>query len=178
MLRVVVLSGIPESRHTFKRICRDKLTSINYTVVNLSYLDLALSCANWCGLKEVETTKDKQFVADIQKALVTWNDAVLKDLIQDVDYYHYNGDQTVVFIDVLDFTEVEKVKKAFNASTLIVRRPQAEIDIYFTAADPAMYPTKWDYTIWHDGGTEQLEKEANDFIVSLLSCTDNIYRVD
>lgn len=178
MVRVVVLNGVPESRHTFKQICSDKLQSLQYMTVSLSYLDLALSCATWCGMKEVETAKDEQFVADIQKALVAWNDAVLKDLIQDVDYYYYNGDQTVVFIDVLDITEVKKVKKAFNAATAIVRRPQKEIDHYGKPSDPALSSVKWDYTIWHDGDRQQLSKEADNFIVELLSNPNNAYKAE
>jgi hypothetical protein len=178
MLRVVVLDGVPESRHTFKQICRDKLQSLQYMTVNFSYLDLAKDFASRCGWQDRHTPEDEKFIEDIQRALIVWNDAVLKDLIVDVDAYHYTGMPTVVFIDVLDFTEVDKVKKAFNATTAIVRRPQKEIDHYGTSYDRARSSVKWDYIIWHDGDRLQLSEEVDNFIVELLSNPNNVYRAE
>lgn len=178
MLRVVVLSGVSESRQAFKQICGSKLQSLRHAAVCLSYNDLAKDVASKCGWRDTHTPEDDRFIADIQRALIAWDDAVLKDIVTEVDAYHYTGIPIVVFIDVEDTVEVAKVKTAFNASTVIIRRPQSELDLYNTSTDPAQCVNNWDYTIWHDGDRAQLTEEVAKFIPILLSSTTNVYKAD
>lgn len=177
MVKVVIVNGMPESgKTTAQNICKDTLKLMNWECAIESSVDWVkeiAKCAGWDGTK---TDKNRKFLSDLKAVLTSWDDAVLRHLIDAVDNYYYTGRDFVIFIDIREPYEIEKAKEAFNASTLIVRRPQVECNTYSNSSDMEVFNYHYDYTIWNDGGIEGLTAECVSFLKKLIDDCDNIYK--
>ena len=177
MVKVVVVNGMPESgKTTAQEICREILKTLNWNCVIKSSVEWVKEIATFAGWDGVKDDKSRKFLSDLKAALTEWDDAVLKHLVNEVDYYHYTGDNYVIFIDIREPYEIEKAKEAFNASTLIVRRPQVECNHYNNSSDMGVFNYKYDYTIWNDKDKKALEAECAFFLGQLMADNNNIYK--
>ena len=177
MVKVVIVNGMPEcGKTTAQEICRDTLKLINWNCVIKSSVEWVKEIATFAGWDGTKNDKNRKFLSDLKAVLTSWDDAVLNHLIREVDYYHYTGDNHVIFIDIREPYEIEKAKEAFNAATLIVRRPQVECNHYNNDSDMGVFNFKYDYTIWNDRGIEGLTAECVAFLKKLIDDNNNIYK--
>ena len=175
MVKVVIVNGMPESgKTTFQEICRRKLNDYNWNTVIKSSVEFVKKVATYCGWNGEKTDKNRKFLSDLKRVLTDWDDAVIKDIINDVNVYHYSGLNFVIFIDIREPEEIEKAKKVFNAISLIVRRPQVECNTWSNSSDMKVFECDYDHIIWNDSDLTQLEAEADKFIDSLIM-NNNIY---
>ena len=177
MVKVVIVNGMPESgKTTFQEICVKKLTEHNWNTVIKSSVEWVKDIATYCGWNGEKTDKNRKFLSDLKKVLTDWDDAVLKNLASAIDYYHYTSLDYVVFIDIREASEIEKAKKAFNAISVIVRRPQVECNVYNNSSDMYVFEANYDFTVWNDSNIENLEVESYNFIKdAILDNNNNIY---
>ena len=176
MVKVVIVNGMPESgKTTAQEICRDTLKLLNWGCVIESSVQWVKDVAKYAGWDGTKTDKNRKFLSDLKAVLTSWDDAVLRHLIDTVDDYYYTGRDFVIFIDIREPYEIEKAKEAFNATTLIVRRPQVECNCYNNTSDMNVFNYKYDYTIWNDRGIDELRYECGIFIDELLADDSNIY---
>ena len=83
----------------------------------------------------------------------------------------------MVFIDIREPYEIERAKEVFNASTLLLRRPEVEGSTYSNSSDMGVFEFGYDYTVWNSGDMSNLILEADEFIDVLL-LSKNIYRAE
>ena len=177
MVKVVIVNGMPESgKTTMQKICRDTLKLIHWECAIESSVDWVKDIAKYAGWNGVKDDKARRFLSELKSALTNWDDAVLRHLIDVVDSYHYTGRDFVIFIDIREPYEIEKAKEAFNASTLIVRRPQVECNTYNNSSDMAVFDYKYDYIIWNDRDIEHLTAECVSFLHKLIEDDNKIYK--
>lgn len=177
MVKVVIVNGMPEcGKTTAEEICRDTLKLINWNCVIKSSVEWVKEIATFAGWDGTKNDNNRKFLSDLKAVLTSWDDAVLKHLVNEVDYYHYTGDNYVIFIDIREPYEIEKAKETFNAATLIVRRPQVECNHYSNDSDMGVFNFNYDYTIWNDRGIEGLTAECVSFLKKLIDDNNNIYK--
>ena len=178
MVKVVIVNGMPESgKTTFQERCRSKLREHRYMTIIKSSVEWVKIVAMYCGWDGTKTDKNRKFLSDLKRVLTEWDDAVLKNLVDDVNSYHYTGADYVIFIDIREPKEIERAKKVFNAMTTIVRRPQVECNCYSNNSDMEVFEYKYDYTIWNDSNLEALDTEIDRFINNMIVNNDNnIYK--
>lgn len=176
MVKVVIVNGMPESgKTTFQNMCSKLLADNKCFTVIKSSVDWVKDIAKYCGWDGTKTEKNRKFLSDLKRVLTDWDDAILNELINTVDSYHYTGNDFVIFIDIREPKEIEKAKKVFNATTLVVRRPQVESNFHYNSSDMNVFNYSYDYTVWNDRGVDELNNEANKFIETILS-SDKIYK--
>jgi hypothetical protein len=177
MIKVVIVNGMPETgKTTAQEICRDTLKLINWNCVIESSVHWVKEIAKYAGWDGTKTDKNRKFLSDLKAVLTNWDDAILKHLIDEVDNYYYTYRDFVIFIDIREPYEIERAKKAFNASTLMIRRPEVEDKKYSNSSDTAVFDYDYDYTIWNDMGIEHLTAECVSFLKKLLDNENNIYK--
>ena len=176
MIKVVIVNGMPETgKTTTQEICRDILETLNWNCVIKSSVEWVKEIAAFAGWDGTKTDKNRKFLSELKSVLTAWDDAVLNHLISEVDYYYYSGDNYIIFIDIREPYEIEKAKEAFNASTLIVRRPQVESKTYSNSSDMAVFNYGYDYTIWNDRDIEKLTTECSNFLGKLIADDNKLY---
>lgn len=177
MVKVVVVNGTADSgKYDFLRMCREKLRANRQMCVCLSYTSFARHIAAKAGLDQCKTQEDYEFVETIHRALIKWNNTPLKDLITDIDAYHYTGVDYIICVDANDLTDIFTIKAAFNASTMIICSSQAKLGSYDRPYDPDSSAIVWDYPIWLDGSEGCLEKAVDAFIASIMRDDAKIYK--
>lgn len=176
MVKVVVVNGMPKSgKTTFQEICRDRLKRLGWNTAIKSSVEWVKEVATFCGWDGTKTDRNRKFLSDLKSLLSEWDDSVVKRLTEDVDSYHYTGDNWVVFIDIREPYEIERAKEVFNASSLLLRRPEVESSTYSNSSDMGVFEFGYDYTVWNSGDISNLTLEADEFIDVLL-LSKNIYR--
>lgn len=176
MVKVVIVNGMPESgKTTAQNICKDTLKLINWNCVIKSSVEWVKEIATFAGWDGTKTDNNRKFLSELKAVLTAWDDAVLKHLVEEIDSYHYTGDDYVIFVDIREPYEIDKAKKEFNATTLIVRRPQVECNYYNNSSDMAVFNYGYDYTIWNDRDIEGLTAECVSFLKKLID-DDKIYK--
>lgn len=177
MVKVVIVNGMPETgKTTAQTVCLDILKLLNWECVIKSSVEWVKEVATFAGWNGVKDDKNRKFLSDLKTVLTDWDDAVLKHLIDEVNYYHYADRDYVIFIDIREPYEIEKAKEAFNASTLIIRRPQVEGNHYNNASDMGVFDYSYDYTIWNDEDIEHLKTECAFFLGQLMADNTKIYK--
>ena len=177
MVKVVIVNGMPESgKTTMQEICSNKLRDLNWNTAIKSSVEWVKDIATYAGWNGEKTDKNRKFLSDLKKALTDWDDAVLKNLMEMIDSYHYTGLDWVVFVDIREPVEIAKAKKEFNATTVIVRRPQVECNHYSNSSDMNVFNYEYDETIWNDSDLTQFALECEKFIKELLINSNNIYK--
>lgn len=176
MVKVVIVNGMPESgKTTAQNICKDILKLLSWDCVIESSVDWVKDIAKYAGWDGTKTDKNRKFLSDLKATLTAWDDAVLRHLVDDVDNYYYTGRDFVIFIDIREPKEIEKAKKIFNATTLMIRRPQVETNYYSNDSDMGVFIYSYDYTIWNDAGIEHLTAECANFLGKLIA-NDKFYK--
>ena len=177
MIKVVIVNGMPETgKTTAQEVCRDILKFINWESAIESSVQWVKEIAKFAGWDGTKTDKNRKFLSDLKAVLTSWDDAILKHLVDEVNNYYYTGRDFVIFIDIREPHEIEKAKEVFNASTLMIRRPEVEDKKYSNASDMAVFNCGYDYIIWNDKDIEHLTAECASFLHKLIDNDQNIYR--
>lgn len=178
MVKVVIVNGMPESgKTTFQELC-SKICSqyvTEYNVIIKSSVEWVKEIANVCGWDGTKSDKNRKFLSDLKRLLTDWDDAVLKNLDDTIRHYHYSQHDFIVFVDIREPLEIERAKKLFNATTVLVRRPQVEANQYSNESDMDVFNYNYDYTVWNDKEMEWLLEEADSFIMNEIIPSDKIY---
>lgn len=176
MIKVIIVNGMPESgKTTMQEICSKKLKDLGWNCIIKSSIDWVKDIATYAGWNGEKTDKNRKFLSDLKKVLTDWDDAILKHLIDEVNYYHYQGDNTVMFIDIREPIEIAKARKEMNATTLMIRRPIVEGNTYSNSSDMGVFDYEYDEIIWNIGDLKNLEEECDKFIRLILINADNVY---
>ena len=170
MVKVVIVNGMPETgKTTAQEICSTRLERLGWQCEIKSSVEWVKEIAAFAGWNGVKDDKSRKFLSDLKALLTEWDDAVLKHLVYELDYYHYTSPNWIVFIDIREPKEIERAKKLFNATTLIVRRPQVECNHYNNDSDMHVFDYEYDYTLWNDSDITSLNRECDMYIQWLLS---------
>lgn len=177
MVKVVIVNGMPESgKTTMQEICSNKLKDLKWNTAIKSSIEWVKDIATYAGWNGEKTDKNRKFLCDLKKALTDWDDAILKQLTKEVNYYHYQLENTVIFIDIREPVEIEKAKKAFNATTLVISRPQVESNQWSNPSDMNVFEYDYDYYLLNDKGLSELEVAVEKFIdEAIINNDNNIY---
>ena len=122
----------------------------------------------WNGEKDVAGRK---FLSDLKDALTEYNDLPFNDVMQaftqfgeELENYDIDSQKGVIFIDVREPKEIERLKKATNGVTLFIQRELAEQKETSNHADANVRDYDYDYYIDNNGTYAELERKAIGFL--------------
>lgn len=135
-------------------------------VKNISSVDKVKEAARiltgWDGTKD---EKSRKLLVDLKQLGIEYNDAPFKYIVQSVQEFENNNEE-IMFIHIREISEIEKVKKAINAKTILVTNKNIET-ITSNESDKNVENYEYDFHIKNDGTLEDLDKIANTFVNKL-----------
>lgn len=156
---VIILNGHPRSgKTTFSKILQNE-----YGATIRSSIDLVKEMAevyfNWDGGKS-ET--DRRFLSDFKLFLSEHTSLIGEDLDTYFGVFRHNSDRFYV-IDIREPDEIKKFKERYNAVTVFVENPNAQI-VNSNPSDAGVTNMEYDYTLKNSGTLKDLEFEVCKFV--------------
>lgn len=159
--KIVIINGSGGvGKDTFIELCR------NFAgVKNISSVDKVKEAARilvgWNGEKDEKTRK---FLSDLKQLSIDYNDYPLIYIKNQVEEFKADDTQKIMFIHIREISEIEKVKKAVNAKTLLITNKRVE-KIETNKSDANVDKFQYDYYIENDGTLDELKEKAKTFIM-------------
>jgi hypothetical protein len=174
MVKVVVVNGRPGvGKSEFERLCLEKCNVFNRTagfrpgtdlwVDITSTVDFVKDIAFDCGWDGTKTLENRKFLSDLKDLLTKWGDVPFKSILQRAKTLPHTSDW-LMFVDCREPAEIQKLKEAMNATTILIRRPGDEETETSNHADAGVFEYDYDLTIHNNSDIIDLEKKAVNFI--------------
>lgn len=169
---VVIINGMPRAgKDLFVSKCA---TIMPDRVLNISTVDFVKHLAAECGWDGTKDAKNRKFLSDLKDLLTKWDDVPLKKVVHEtqkfekaMESYDFGPNEYVVFIHCREPQEIDKLKDALNAKTLLVRRAAIEENEQSNHADAQVFDYRYDCTIHNDGTVDDLYHIAELFLRSM-----------
>ena len=136
-----------------------------------SSVDKVKEIAQKCGWDGEKTLEARAFLSDLKKILTNFNDLPFKDIerhireFQDeLDYYSIDSSKGFIFVDVREPKEIQRMKDAFNATTLLIQRDAVSFQETSNRSDAEVNNYKYDYIVYNNGTYSELRAEAERFL--------------
>lgn len=170
-MKIIIVNGFPQSgKDTFVNFCLKELRNFGKSISTVDFVkEIALKCG-WNGEK---TPKDRKFLSDLKMLLTEWNDVPYKKVVKEIDMFKYDleyydvEENGVVFIMCREPREINKLRVALDAKTLIIRRLEVEKREQSNVADSDILNYIYDYQINNDGTLEELQTKAIEFLKNI-----------
>ena len=174
-MKIIIINGTGGvGKDTFVVMCKDVLGAER--VFNISTVDFVKEVATMCGWDGTKTPKNRKFLSDLKDLLTEWDDIPLKKIMAEAVSCSACAemlgelDRSVLFIHCREPKEIEKLVRAFQdeATTLLIRRSEAEAVKQINHADNDVLNYAYDYTIYNDSTLSWLRNEAVVFLRDYL----------
>lgn len=178
-MKIVVVNGKPTSgKTTFESLCIGLGRARCYVYSSIDYVK---TIAQQCGWNGEKTPENRKFLSDLKDLLTTWNDVPMKKVqekiqsIQDIFTANDNlADDVVIFIDIREPNDIQRIKDMYGATTLLIRRASVETEQSSNHADEDVFNFDYDVIIDNDGTVDELREKAVDFLNSLFLDVEHI----
>lgn len=173
MVKIVLVNGRPGcGKTTFEEQCKllkyyasfsKKETEKREYAVSISTIDVVKEIAEFAGWDGTKTPENRKFLSDLKKLLVEWNDVPYQTIKKFIDEYDKTG-RWIIFIDSREPEEIERFKKDYNATTLLIRRLGDEAIETSNGSDAGVFDYDYDYVIKNYGDLGDLREQAITFL--------------
>lgn len=168
-INVVIVNGLPGcGKTTFEEMCGFILGPYYR---RRSSVDKVKEIAQICGWNGEKTLGARAFLSDLKRLLTNFNDLPFKDIkraideFQDeLDYYGVDPSKGFIFVDVREPKEIQRMKEAFNATTLLIQRDAVAFQETSNRSDAEVNNYKYDYIVHNNGTYSELREEAERFL--------------
>lgn len=172
-MKIILINGFAQSgKDTFVQLCQKEL---RYgTIENISTVDLIKKAAFLLGWNGVKDDKGRKFLSDLKDTANLYSDLsskYIKETIENSIKLNKTKYETkAIFVHAREPEEIDKLKKEFNAITLLIRNNRIE-PVISNHADRNVENYKYDYIVNNNGSILDLTKEAVKFMkeVGILS---------
>lgn len=166
MVKVVVCNGFPSSgKTTFQRECEMTRYDIgDGFCVSVSTIDFVKRVAHCAGWDMTKTPENRKFLSDLKRLLAEWNDSPYQEIVKAIKQYQKSNADWILFVDSREPAEIERLKKEFNAITVLVRRLGDEVQEFSNKSDANVLNYEYDFVVKNYGGIENLRAEAYRFL--------------
>ena len=166
MVKVVIVNGRPESgKTTFEKevemLAWDKPGEFATHVSTVDFVKRVANRAGWDGTK---TQENRKFLSDLKQLLANWNDSPYQDVASTIRSYSHSIASWILFVDSREPTEIERFKKEFGATTVLVRRLGDEAQETSNESDANVFDYEYDFEVKNYGDLAFLRQEAYRFI--------------
>jgi len=159
--RLIIINGSGGvGKDTFVEFCS------NFTgVKNISSVDKVKEAAQilvgWNGEKDEKTRK---FLSDLKQLSIDYNNYPLIYIENQTKEFMENDTQSIMFIHIRESSEIEKVKNAIGAKTLLITSNRVA-KIETNKSDANVEDFQYDYYIRNDGTLDELKEKAKEFVM-------------
>lgn len=166
-LKIIIINGQGGvGKDLFINYCNDYYEHL-YSYSTVDFIKFAAAKFGWEGTKE---PKDRKMLSELKRILKEWNDVPYKKTVEFIEVAKvsakFNDYDEVLFIHCREPEEIERLKKQFNALTILIRRPEVE-QTWNNQSDDEVFDYFYDYVIINET-KEQLKESAKFFIEEIL----------
>lgn len=171
-MKVFVVNGLPTSgKTTFERIVEEEAYNRGMDVRITSIIDIVKICAENLGWEGAKTSKDRKFLSDLKDALEKWQDIPFRSIKADYEVANDTG-ADLLFIDAREPKDIERIKREFNAKSVLIHRDEVVGQELSNHADSNVYKTAYDYIIYNNADLNNLKESAIVFLEEALQEPD------
>ena len=166
-MKVFVINGLPTSgKTTFEQLVAEEAHKKGKEVYITSIINIVKTCAETLGWEGTKSAADRKFLSDLKDAFEDWKDIPYISLVADYKVAK-EADVDIMFIDAREPEDIERIKRDFNAKSILVHRDEVFGQEQSNHADSNVYETAYDYIIYNNADLENLRNSAIIFLESL-----------
>lgn len=173
-MKIVIINGAPRSgKDTFVGYCLDKLGKFGFT---FSTVDFIKDIAKECGWNGEKTPEDRKFLSELKKLLTEWRDVPYQVMRREIakvrllaEQYGIDHDRFVIFIHCREPEEIERFVKEYDATTVLVRRPEVEANEQSNSSDSGVFDYLYDAIVWNENSLDHLKLAAEMFVEKITN---------
>ena len=174
-MKIYIVNGAPGSgKTTFENYICEKIKPYG---TQFSTIDCIKEIAYQCGWEGTKTPKDRKMLSDMKDILTEWGDVPAKAVDNSINNFRawlvvndYPLDKSVVFIDCREPKEIAKLKKIYDAKTVLIRRESAENSEKSNHADANVLKFDYDLILYNNNTIKDFYKTIDEFMKG-----ENIY---
>ena len=167
-MKVFVVNGLPTSgKTTFEQLVTEEAHKKGKEVYITSIINIVKTCAEAIGWKGTKSAVDRKFLSDLKDALEDWKDIPYISLVADYKVAK-EADIDIMFIDAREPKDIERIKRDFNAKSILVHRDEVFGQEQSNHADSNVYETSYDYIIYNNADLNNLRESAIIFLEEVL----------
>ena len=170
MEQVFVINGNGGvGKDTFVNLVEEELNKHKVLTLNYSSVAKVKKIAEFIGWDGKKTERNRKFLSDLKLLTTEYNNMPFNDMKVTVEeFYNFApSNDKVVFLHIREPEEIEKIVKAFNAKTILIRRDSVK-HIVSNMADENVYNYDYDIIIDNNEGIEELKVKAVNLANDLL----------
>ena len=148
---VVIVNGYPKvGKTTFEKLC--KKNNYNLSVDIFSTIDCIKDLAKICGWNGEKTPEHRRALSELKDFTSEVYDYPFKNICEKIT----NSKADVCFIDSREPSDIDRIKKQFDAITVLIDNPNIE-EKFSNHADSNVKSYNYDITIMNDEDIYKLE---------------------
>lgn len=160
---IFITNGMARSgKDTFAEYLNDFVPTLKYSSID-KVKDIAKQCG-WDGTKD---EKSRKFLSDLKVLTSQFNDMPFQAIKTVVEQFKEDKEKRILLIYIREPTEIEKVKKTFNAKTILIKRNSVK-NITSNMADANVFNYKYDYIIENNGTLDEFYWTVYKFVKDVL----------
>ena len=160
---IFITNGMARSgKDTFAEYLNDFVPTLKYSSID-KVKDIAKQCG-WDGTKD---EKSRKFLSDLKVLTSQFNDMPFQAIKTVVEQFKEDKEKRILLIDIREPTEIEKVKKTFNAKTILIKRNSVK-NITSNMVDANVFNYKYDYIIENNGTLDEFYWTVYKFVKDVL----------
>lgn len=159
MKEIIIINGSGGvGKDTFVEFCQKYCNVKNISSVD-KVKEAARVLTGWNGTKD---EKSRKLLVDLKQLGIEYNNAPFKYIVESAEKFK-TTDEEMMFVHIREIEEIEKVRKATNARTLLVTNKNVPI-ITSNESDKNVMNYQYDFYIRNDGTLEDLNNTAKNFV--------------
>lgn len=164
MKEIIIINGSGGvGKDTFVEFCEKYCKVKNISSVD-KVKEAARVLTGWDGTKD---DKSRKLLVDLKQLGIEYNDAPFKYIVESSEEFK-NSDEDLMFVHIREISEIEKVRRATKAKTMLVTNKNVPL-ITSNESDKNVMNYQYDYYIRNDGTLEDLENTAQKFVERIKS---------
>lgn len=157
--QIFITNGMARcGKDTFAEFLNEIVSTLKY-----SSIDKVKIIARMCGWDGGKTEKDRKFLSDLKMLTSEYSDMAFADIRKKIfEFLDKDFEHQVLLIDIREPEEVERVKKAFGAKTILINNENVKI-INSNPADANVFNYEYDFIIDNSSTLEAFKNEVQKF---------------
>lgn len=159
MNKYIIINGSGSSgKDEFIKQCK----LFDEDIENISTIDFIKSIAKYAGWDGKKDERGRRLLSDVKDALIRYDNLPLKNIVDSTKMF----DNKTVFIHCREPSEIDKIKNALSAKTLLIKNDNVK-EITTNHADRDVELYHYDYVINNSGTLGDLIISAQVFMLWL-----------
>lgn len=144
-------------KDTFANILNEFIPTLKY-----SSIDKVKEIASLCGWDGGKSEKDRKFLSDLKLLTTEYSNMPYSSIIKKYDDFIKDDNHKVLLIDIREPNEIDKVKAALNAKTILIKNCRVKF-INSNMADANVFNYTYDYVIKNNGTLDEFRENIKRF---------------